>query len=59
MNFDTPHVVQFISRIPAFQEPDEAHVGCTYKFDAVVRLLWAAYDYRKLSVEMFPEESGQ
>jgi len=59
MNLDTPSLVQFIRRTPSFDGPNEAHVGYTYELDAVVRLLWASYDYRKLSVGMFPEVSAQ
>jgi hypothetical protein len=37
-NFDTPHLVQLISRTPMFQEPYEAHVNLD--FDPSVVLLW-------------------
>ncbi len=56
MNFDTPHLVQFISRTPAFQEPNEAHVAYTYDLDDVVRLVWASDDYRRLCVGISPDE---
>jgi hypothetical protein len=43
MNFDTPHLVQFISHTPRFKEPNEVHV--TFDFDAEVRILWASDDH--------------
>ncbi len=55
MNFDTPHLVQFISRTPRFQEPNEAHVSLNV--DAQVRLLWASDDYGRLSMEICCEDS--
>ena len=55
MNFDTPHLVQFISRTPRFKEPNEAHVSLNP--DAVVQLLWASDDHWRLSVEISCEES--
>jgi hypothetical protein len=54
MNFDTPHVVQFISRTPRFQEPDEAHL--TLYRGADVQLQWASDDSRELRVEISYED---
>ncbi len=56
INFDTPHLVQFISRTPRFQEPNEAHVNLNP--DAEVQLVWASDGHgSRLSVEIFCEES--
>jgi hypothetical protein len=55
MNFDTPHLVQFISRTPRFQEPDEAHV--TLDLNAEIKLFWASDDYARLYVEISYEDS--
>jgi hypothetical protein len=55
MNFDTPHLVQFISRTPGFEEPNGAHV--TLDLDAEVELLWASEDHASLCVEIFCEDS--
>ena len=43
-NFDTPHLVQFISRTPRLQEPNDAHVILGIAAD--VQLLWALDDQR-------------
>ncbi len=52
MNFDTPHLVQFISRIPSFEEPNEAHVNLNP--DAEVQLIWSSDGYAsRLSVDIF------
>jgi hypothetical protein len=50
MNLDSPHLVQFISRTPRFQEPNEAHV--TLDLNAEVKLLWASDDHARLRVEI-------
>ena len=50
MNFDTPHLVQFISRTPKFQDPDQAHV--TLDLDADVQLQWTSDDSRELRVKI-------
>ena len=58
INFDTPHLVQFISRTPGFKEPNEAHVNLNP--DAEVRLVWASDGYGsvgKLCVKILCEES--
>jgi hypothetical protein len=56
MNFDTPHAhfVQFISRTPRFQEPNEAHV--TLDLNPDVQLLWASDDHARLRVEISYED---
>jgi hypothetical protein len=56
MNFDTPHLVQFISRTPRFQEPNEAHV--TLDLDAEVKLLCPsdAGDHARLCVQISYED---
>jgi hypothetical protein len=56
MIFDTRHLVQFISRIPRFEEPNEAHV--TLGRNAEIRLLWASDDYyARLDLEILYEDS--
>jgi hypothetical protein len=40
MTFNTPHLVEFISRTPRFQEPNEAHLNLNP--DARVQLVWAS-----------------
>ena len=58
MNFDTPYLVQFISRIPRFEEPDEAHV--TLDDDAEVGLIWRSEDVDErlsVSVQIYRERS--
>jgi len=51
MNFDTPHLVQFISHTPRFQEPNEAYVNLNP--DAEVQLVWASDSYgSRLSVQI-------
>jgi len=55
MNFDTPHLVQFVSRTPRFKEPNEARVS--FNPDAQVQLLWASEEYCRLRVEISCEES--
>ena len=57
MNLNTPHahLVQFISRTPRFQEPNEAHV--TLDLHAEVKLLWASDDdHARLRVEILYED---
>jgi F-box-like len=54
MNFDAPHLVQFISRTPRFQEPNEAHV--TLDFYAKVNLFWASDDRARLDVEIIYDD---
>ena len=57
MNFnETPHLVQFISRTPRFQEPDEAHV--TLYLDADVQLKWSSDDSIELRVVVLYIGSG-
>ena len=53
-NLDTPHLVQFTSRTPMFQEPNEAHV--ILDLDAEVRLLWSSDNFRRISVEISYED---
>jgi hypothetical protein len=57
INFDTPHLFQFISRTPRFKEPFEAIVG--FDSDAVdVRYQYRTSDIRgKLCVQISYEES--
>jgi hypothetical protein len=55
MNFDNPHLVQFISRTPTFEGPNETHV--TFNLDAAVRLLWASDSHGRLCVEIIGEDS--
>jgi hypothetical protein len=43
-NFDTPHLVQFISRTPRFREPSEARVDLDFE-SAVVGLIWPSGDW--------------
>ena len=50
INLDSPHLVQFISRTPRFEEPNEAHIGMNT--GAVVQLRWASDNYRRLSVNI-------
>ena len=59
INFDTPHLVQFISRTPRLQEPNEAHVILDHEVD--IRLLWASDDHVGLHVEISCsyEDSGE
>jgi hypothetical protein len=56
MNFDTPHLVQFISRTPRLEEPTEARV--TLGLGTKVRLLWASDDHARLYVEISYEYLG-
>ena len=52
MKFDTPHLVQFISRTPRFREPNEAHVGYDSGNSAAIRL-----SSRRHCVEVLCKES--
>ncbi|KAF8495466.1 hypothetical protein F5888DRAFT_1711063 [Russula emetica] len=54
-NFDTPHLVQFISRTPRFEEPNEAHVS--FDLDPVVGLLWPSDNYGWLCVQISFDDS--
>ena len=56
LNLNTPHahLVQFISRTPGFQEPNEAHVAL--ELDAEVRLLRVSDDYARLRVKISYED---
>ena len=63
INFNTPHtphLVQFISRTPSFEEPNEAHVSFDLSAKAAeVRLLWKSDDNGRLRVKIPYEGSGQ
>ena len=57
LNFDTPHLVQLISRTPRFQEPNEAHVSLDY--DAEIGLLWTSDDCERLLMRiLYDDDSG-
>jgi len=56
INFDTPHLVQFISRTPRLAEPNLALVGFDLDF-AQVRLL--SDGYRELCVKISCEDTDQ
>jgi hypothetical protein len=64
MNYDTPHLVQFISRTPRFEGPNEAHVHFL-DIDAEVQLIWASdgyWDDPRIYVEIsceFPNDGLQ
>jgi hypothetical protein len=58
MNFDTSrasHLLQFISRTPRLQEPNEVHV--TLDSNAEIKYFWASDDHARLCVEVFCEDS--
>jgi hypothetical protein len=59
-NIDTPHLVQFISRTPRFEEPNEARVNLDLDREDLhteVQLLWPSDDYGRLRVGIYCEES--
>ena len=56
LNFDTPHLVRLISRIPRFQEPNEAHVSLDFN-DAEVGLLWTSDDCERLFMRILYRDS--
>ncbi len=47
MNYDSPHLVQFISRTPRFEGPNEAHVRLDT--DAEVQLIWTSDGYDNIA----------
>jgi hypothetical protein len=55
LNLDTPHLVQFISRTPRFQEPNEARV--TLDVNADVELLWPSDARPRVRVAISQEGS--
>jgi hypothetical protein len=61
INFDTPHLVQFINRTPKLEKPNVAMVG--FDFDAAevrLRVLPCKYnDYGEFCVKILCEESDQ
>jgi hypothetical protein len=57
MGFDTPHLIQFISRIPKFEEPNEAHFTLDANID--VQLLWASDDHATFHVEILYDDTGE
>jgi hypothetical protein len=61
INFDTPHLVQFIRRTPRLEEPDQVDMCIDYETAEVRLLSCASDDYRKLvlRVEISCEESDQ
>ena len=58
-DFDTPHLVQFISRTPSFEEPNGAEVNFDYKATDVRLLSSTSDDYGKLCVKLSCEEAPQ
>ena len=59
INFNTPHLVQFISRIPVFGEPDEAEVDFELDVPKVRLRSCTDDDYGELSVKISCGQSDQ
>jgi hypothetical protein len=52
INSDTPHLVQFISRTPRFEEPNQVIVGFDFNGASVRLRSWTPDDYGELSVRI-------
>ena len=59
INFDTPHLVQLISRSPVFNEPMEAQVDFDFDAADVQLISWTPDDYGELYVTISCEQSDQ
>jgi hypothetical protein len=59
INFDTPHLVQFISRTPRLEEPNLAMVGFDVDFAEVRLLPCESDDYGELCVKISCEDTDE